>query len=208
MTPPRMTRPSEDEQRRLDTAAIGPHQTAYYQQQFAAFDRAGRAGYTFNPSALIFGFLWFFWRRLWWGGLLSMSLLLATVGVVMWAGLRFWHRWLAVSGGASPGADAVQLTAFLALLLGELLMAMGSWQVHVFGLASLLTMAPSLMGDAWYHRTCRQRIERALRRHRSVDAAARVLAREGGTSTMGVLLSVLLFFALCALSWSVLAAGT
>lgn len=201
-----MIQPDEDGQRRLDTAAIGPHQTTYYLRQFAAFDRAGRAGYTFNPSALIFGFLWFFWRRLWWGGLLSMSLLLATVGVVMWAGLRFWHRWLAMSGGVSPGADAVQLTAFLALLLGELLTAMGSWQVHVFGLASLLTLAPSLMGDAWYFRACRQRIGRALQRQRSVDAAARTLAREGGTSALGVLLSVLLFFMLCALGWSVLAA--
>lgn len=201
-----MIQPDEDGQRRLDTAAIGPHQTTYYLRQFAAFDRAGRAGYTFNPSALIFGFLWFFWRRLWWGGLLSMSLLLATVGVVMWAGLRFWHRWLAMSVGVSPGADAVQLTAFLALLLGELLTAMGSWQVHVFGLASLLTLAPSLMGDAWYFRACRQRIGRALQRQRSVDAAARTLAREGGTSALGVLLSVLLFFMLCALGWSVLAA--
>lgn len=206
MTEPQRIRPGEDEQRQLDAAAAGPHHAAYYQRQFAAFDRVGRAGFTFNPSALICGFLWFFWRRLWWGGLLSMALLLATVWVVMWAGLRFWHRWLAISGGASPGADALQLASFLALLLGELLTAIGSWQVHAFGLASMLTLAPSLLSDAWYYRACRRRIERALHRQRSVDAAARTLAREGGTSALGVLLSVLIFLLLCALGWSVLAA--
>ena len=122
----------------LYRTAVGPVNSAYYQQQFKRFEALGKAAPSWNHGAAFFTLAWLVLRRLWRPAMLYAGLLLALL--LLWWGL---HGLLPLAVEAGVLAVAVLLLCALPGLLGNALYyhSVRNQTLQVLGQAPTLAQA-------------------------------------------------------------------